>query len=92
MMMQGLIVASSTNPRAKSARSKMRVITRETERVLDKSLRDGHNRINIFGLSALVALGTGLPLDDVVDVVKAYVGARTDLRTIKGNITGIYKE
>lgn len=76
------------SPEAKSTRSKFRIITRETERVLDKTFDGGYPVIHPKGLEALVALGTGLPLNEVSGIVRAYVSARDDLYLSKGKNGG----
>lgn len=65
----------------KEARERMRLVSKETERVLEQLLIKG--KANMFQLSASVALNLGLPLDDILEIVKAYVASRIDLKSIK---------
>lgn len=74
------------SPEVKDTRIKFRLITRETERVLDRAFNSGYTAINLYGLTAQVALNTYLPLDQVCAIAEAYVGARQDLRVAKGKI------
>jgi hypothetical protein len=74
------------SPEVKNTRARFRLITRETERVIDKAFNSGYTAINLYGLTAQVALNTCLPLDQVCAISQAYVGARQDLCVIKGKI------
>jgi hypothetical protein len=85
-------MTSRISPEAKSARSKFRTITRETERVLDKTFNGGYPTIHPTGLEALVALGTGLPLNEVSGIVRGYMSARDDLYLSTGKNGGWRKK
>jgi hypothetical protein len=83
-------MTKAISPAASNSRRKFRLITREAERSLDKHFVSGPKRLNVFGLSVQVALSLGLPLDEVLDIVQAYVRSRTDLRVVKGRAGGIF--
>ena len=74
----------STNSQVKNVRSVFRQVTRETERLLDRTLGSGKTTtLPLVTLQYQVALNTGLPLFEVVEIVKAYVSTRTDIRLFK---------
>lgn len=85
-------MTSRISPEEKSARSRLRQITRETERVLDRIERDGFTTVRPDGLAALVALGTGLLLPDVQSVVHAYMSTRHDFYLAPGKTGGWKKK
>lgn len=86
------MTGSRTNPAAKQARDKLRVITRETERTLDRLFGDGYTVISPEGLRALVALGTGIPLSEIKEAVDVYVHTREDLYVSVGKHGGIRRK
>jgi hypothetical protein len=66
---------------AKSARQKIRLVSKETERLINRVIRVGSTGTVITSemLRTQVALNLKLPISDVEAIVMAYVGARDDL-------------
>lgn len=76
----------------RAARNKLRLIAKETERVIRNDFRAGAVSIKMAGLTAQVALGTGLTVDEVRVMVQAYVDARPDLYMARGRYAGLRRK
>jgi hypothetical protein len=63
---------------AKEARQKMRLVSKETERLLDRVIKPG-SIIYADIIYTQVALNLGLPVSEVREIVLAYISAREDL-------------
>jgi hypothetical protein len=74
------------SPDIKRTHTLFRVITRETERLLDRTLGRGYASISQDILRMQVALNTGQPIREAEPIVDAYISSRADLHMIKGII------
>jgi hypothetical protein len=75
------------NPEGKSARDKIRSVMKETERLIDRLVKDADTVISGEALATQVALNLGLTLQEVKPIVATYTYTRTDL-TLKGGWHG----
>jgi len=66
------------SPEGRHAREKMRLVSQETERLIERILK-GDVVISGETLSTQVALNLGLPVQEVKPIVATYTYTRTDL-------------
>lgn len=72
------------SPEGKAARRKIRLVNKETERLIDRLLAESGAVVSGVVLATQVALNLGLTLQEVKPIVATYTYTRTDLTITYG--------